>query len=148
MINSSRKYCWYSSIFSLFLVLALALVSVSTSLSAHDSNQHYVPRWHNYDGLSFEEHARIMHGIDTRGMTKDQIARLRDRDHDMYGGGHPNAMRLNHANRYSVNPAPRVEIDNGVKIDVGNLHVRVVPNKSVKVYRTYPLRPLFPKLFR
>lgn len=53
----------------------------------------YTPRWHNHDGLSFEEHARVMHGIDTTGMTASQIAMLRDADHDRFGGGHPPAMR-------------------------------------------------------
>lgn len=49
---------------------------------------HYKARWVNKDGLSFEEHARIMHGIDTTGMTYAEIARARDADHDRYGGGH------------------------------------------------------------
>lgn len=53
----------------------------------------YKPRWQNYDGLSFEEHARVMHGIDTTGMSDSQIAMLRDADHDTFGGGHPPAMR-------------------------------------------------------
>lgn len=53
----------------------------------------YTPRWQNYDGLSFEEHARVMHGIDTTGMTASQIAMLRDADHDTFGGDHPPAMR-------------------------------------------------------
>lgn len=49
----------------------------------------YSPRWKNYDGLSFDEHARTAHGIHTQGMTYEQIARLRDHDHDTYGPGHP-----------------------------------------------------------
>jgi hypothetical protein len=53
----------------------------------------YTPRWKNYDGMSFEEHARVMHGIDTDGMTTSQIAMLRDADHDTFGGSHPPAMR-------------------------------------------------------
>lgn len=53
----------------------------------------YKPRWTNSDGLSFEEHARVWHGIDTTGKTLDEIARLRDADHDKYGPGHPAVMR-------------------------------------------------------
>ncbi len=53
----------------------------------------YSPRWQNHDGLSFEEHARVMHGVDTTGMSASQIAMLRDADHDTFGGGHPPAMR-------------------------------------------------------
>lgn len=48
-----------------------------------------IGRWKNYDGMSFREHARVKHGINTAGMTDFQVAQLRDRDHDMYGGGHP-----------------------------------------------------------
>lgn len=53
----------------------------------------YRARWENYDGLSFEAHARVMHGIDTTGMTHAEIGMARDHDHDRYGGGHPAAMR-------------------------------------------------------
>lgn len=53
----------------------------------------YQARWKNYDGLSFRQHAEIMHGIDTTGLTDAQVARMRDHDHDTYGGGHPPAMR-------------------------------------------------------
>lgn len=50
-------------------------------------------RWKNDDGLSFREHARVMHGIDTSGMTDAQVAQLRDHDHDQYGGDHPEFLR-------------------------------------------------------
>lgn len=65
-------------------------------------NDNYVARWQNYDGLSFEDHARIYHGIDTNGMSKSQIAMLRDADHDRYGGGHPPAMRSRMSTTLSV----------------------------------------------
>lgn len=52
----------------------------------------YTPRWHNYDGLSFRDHAEIMHGIDTTGLTDAEVGMLRDADHDRYGPGHPNAV--------------------------------------------------------
>ncbi len=47
-----------------------------------------------------EEHAEVMHGINTAGLTDAQIAVMRDRDHDTYGAGHPEAMRA--ANRLSM----------------------------------------------
>ena len=48
----------------------------------------YTPRWHNHDGLGFREHAEVMHGINTSGMSDAQVAMLRDHDHDVYGPGH------------------------------------------------------------
>lgn len=54
----------------------------------------YIPRWQNNDGLSFEEHARVYHGINTAGLSRDQIAQMRDADHDKFGPYHPAAMRF------------------------------------------------------
>ncbi len=42
-------------------------------------------RWQICDGLSPREHAEVMHGINTAGLTDAQIAVMRDRDHDTYG---------------------------------------------------------------
>ncbi len=53
----------------------------------------YMPRWDNNDGLSGRDHAEKMHGINTAGLTDDQIAMMRDRDHDLFGPGHPDEMR-------------------------------------------------------
>lgn len=60
---------------------------------ATPAQDNYQARWKNYDGLSFRQHAEIMHGINTAGMSDSQVARLRDHDHDTFGGGHPPAMR-------------------------------------------------------
>ena len=63
----------------------------SASVPAAPAN--YSARWQNYDGLSPREHAEVMHGINTAGLTEAQIAMMRDRDHDIYGAWHPEAMR-------------------------------------------------------
>lgn len=60
----------------------------------------YTARWQNYDGLTFRQHAEQMHGINTAGMSDSEVGRLRDQDHDMYGGGHPAAMRARTVNKY------------------------------------------------
>lgn len=56
-------------------------------------SESYTPRWQNYDGLSFRQHAEQMHGINTAGLSDAEVGRMRDHDHDTYGGGHPAAMR-------------------------------------------------------
>lgn len=66
--------------------MGLQVVRVKTTGS-------YVPRWQNNDGLIFEEHARIYHKIDTTGLTYEQIARMRDADHDRYGPYHSRIRR-------------------------------------------------------
>lgn len=53
----------------------------------------YSGRWMNYDGMSKRDHATIVHGINTNGMSDSQVALEIDLDHDTYGGGHPPAMR-------------------------------------------------------
>lgn len=53
----------------------------------------YQGRWNNYDGLTKRQHAEIMHGIDTSGLTDSQVARQLDHDHDRHGPGHPKANR-------------------------------------------------------
>lgn len=63
------------------------------SKNAATSVSKYISRWSNHDGLSAREHAERMHGINTAGLTDDQIAMMRDRDHDEFGPDHPDAMR-------------------------------------------------------
>lgn len=53
----------------------------------------YQPRWQNYDGLSKSQHAAVMHGIDTAGMSEAAIAMALDDDHDTFGPSHSPAMR-------------------------------------------------------
>jgi hypothetical protein len=73
---------------------ARSVVSSSIpSASVPAAPVNYSARWQNYDGLSPREHAEVMHGINTAGLTDAQIAMKRDRDHDIYGAGHPEAMR-------------------------------------------------------
>jgi hypothetical protein len=45
-------------------------------------------RWKNYDGMTPRQHAEVMHGISTAGLTDAQVAAARDHDHDTYGPGH------------------------------------------------------------
>lgn len=71
--------------------VASAAVRVATAPVRAVTN--YQPRWKNYDGLSFRQHAEVMHGIDTTGLSDAEVGMLRDHDHDMYGGGHPAVMR-------------------------------------------------------
>ena len=75
------------------LRIPAAVVRTAAAVARPRDVSTYHARWTNHDGLSFEEHARVMHGINTAGMTRDEIARRRDADHDRYGGGHPMAMR-------------------------------------------------------
>jgi hypothetical protein len=69
------------------------LKSANTADGTRSVPATYTARWQNYDGLSPREHAEVMHGINTAGLTDAQIALMRDRDHDIYGAGHPEAMR-------------------------------------------------------
>ena len=73
------------------LRIPAAVVRTAAAVARPRDVSTYHARWTNHDGLSFEEHARVMHGINTAGMTRDEIARRRDADHDRYGGGHPMA---------------------------------------------------------
>lgn len=83
-----------------------APVVVRSQPAVVQSQSNYQPRWQNYDGLSFRQHAEQMHGINTSGMSDSQVGLLRDRDHDMYGGGHPAAMRNRSAQSYSNYAVP------------------------------------------
>lgn len=61
---------------------------VQTQTTVASSVDNYTPRWRSYDGLSRVDHARAYHGLNTSGMTLDQVEMTLDADHDRYGGGH------------------------------------------------------------
>jgi thiol-disulfide isomerase/thioredoxin len=70
---------------------ALAIPAAVRAAATPRDVSTYRARWTNYDGLSREDHARVMHGLNTAGMSADAIARRLDADHDRYGPGHPMA---------------------------------------------------------
>jgi hypothetical protein len=72
---------------------SVAFRSAATVPVAVTASSAYSPRWQNHDGLSFRQHAEQFHGIDTTGLTDQQVAMMRDHDHDTFGPGHPPEMR-------------------------------------------------------
>ena len=74
----------------------------------------FVIRWQNHDGLTRKEHARKVHGIDTRGMTEAEASRRADRDHDRYGGQHGFA-RARKFTSYNYAKRPAVRRSRGLR---------------------------------
>lgn len=88
-------------------VAAIAPVVSSGSTGSTGSVTAYTPRWQNYDGLSKEQHAQQMHGINTTGMSAAEIAMALDHDHDINGPGHPHRSRATVVTRpTSSDPCP------------------------------------------
>lgn len=101
----------------------------------------YSPRWQNYDGLSRMEHARQYHGINTTGMTVDQVNRLMDQDHDRYGGGHVTIRqnRLRQPSQTIIQPQPQVRVD----VQYRSKQLNTLPIRRAKVdYRIVDSCPI------
>lgn len=91
-----------------------------------NSSGGYQGRWQNHDGLSARRHAEIMHGINTSGMTDQQVAALRDHDHDTFGPGHPAEMRASRTVSRTVSHSK--ECPGGVcPVNSGGAYTRGVP---------------------
>lgn len=131
---------------------ARSVVSSSiTSASVPAAPANYSARWQNYDGLSPREHAEVMHGINTAGLTDAQIALMRDRDHDVYGAGHPEAMRAANQAATSTRIPSSVTYSSNVSYSPPTARPRSAPTNisynSVPAAKSQPKVSSPPRLF-
>lgn len=93
----------------------------------------YQRQWYNHDGLTLRQHAEIMHGHSTAGLTDAQVAALNDHDHNTWGhGGHPSraAVRVAHGG-YAYPVAGRV-VRGGAVVVRGAARVVTAPVRIVR----------------
>lgn len=93
----------------------------------------YQRQWYNHDGMSLRQHAQVMHGHSTTGLSDAQVAYLNDHDHNSWGhGGHPSS-----GSRYRYPVAGRV-VRTGAIVVRGTARVATAPVRFIR--RVQPVR--------
>lgn len=92
----------------------------------------YQRQWYNHDGLTLRQHAEIMHGHSTAGLSDTQVAMLNDHDHNSWGhGGHPVSSHSASATHYRYPVAGRV-VRGGAAVVRGTVRVATAPVRFVR----------------